>query len=186
MGLRITKVYTRQGDDGETRLGGGQKVAKDSVRIRTYGTVDELNSVIGIAQSFDPQAAVQQALESIQHQLFTLGGDLCVLQEDKNKWPMKIITAEDVEGLEKLMDGLNEELQPLEDFILPGGTKVAAFLHQARCVCRRAETLAVELSKVEKIGEHVVKYLNRLSDTLFVLARFENFKSGVNDVYWQK
>jgi len=184
--MRITKVYTRQGDDGETRLGGGQKVPKDSVRIKTYGTVDELNSVIGIALAFDPAAEIREALIQIQHDLFTLGGDLCVLEEDKHKWPMKTIKAADVEALEKLMDRLNEDLQPLEDFILPGGTKVAAFLHQARCVCRRAERLAVELSRHEKIGENVIKYLNRLSDALFVLARYENFRRGVDDVYWKK
>lgn len=186
MGLRITKVYTRQGDGGETRLGGGQKVAKDSIRIKTYGTVDELNSVIGIALAFEPTPAVKGALTNIQHQLFTLGGDLCVLEEDKQRWQMKVITEADVEGLEKLMDELNEELQPLEDFILPGGTKAAAFLHQARCVCRRAERLAVELSRKEKVGKQVIKYLNRLSDALFVLARYENFQSGMSDVYWQK
>ncbi len=99
---------------------------------------------------------------------------------------MQQIEEKHVDELEKLMDRMNEELKPLEDFILPGGTKVSAFLHQARCVCRRAETLAVALSKEEKIGESVLKYLNRLSDTLFVLARYENFKSGVQDVYWQK
>ncbi len=186
MGLRITKVYTRQGDNGTTRLGSGQEVAKDSTRIQAYGTVDELNSVVGIVISFEPIAEVKAALSKIQHELFTLGGDLCVLEEDKQKWEMQQIEINQVEALEKLMDQMNEELQPLEDFILPGGTKVSAFLHQARCVCRRAETLVVSLSKKEKIGESVLKYLNRLSDTLFVLARYENFKNGVEDVYWQK
>ena len=186
MGLRITKVYTRQGDGGETRLGGGQQVAKDAVRIKTYGTVDELNSVIGITLAFEPTPRVKDELTRIQHQLFTLGGDLCVLEEDKQKWQMKVIEAVNVDELEKLMDDLNEELQPLEDFILPGGTPVAAFLHQARCVCRRAERLAVKLSRAEKIGEQVIKYLNRLSDALFVLARYENHKRGIADVYWQK
>jgi cob(I)alamin adenosyltransferase len=186
MALRITKVYTRQGDGGETRLGGGQKVSKNSARIKTYGTVDELNSVIGIALAFEPTPTIKEALMNIQHQLFTLGGELSVLEEDKQKWQMKVIESAHVEDLERLMDTLNAELQPLEDFILPGGTKAAAFLHQARCVCRRAERLAVELSKQEKIGEQVIKYLNRLSDALFVLARYENFKSGVSDIYWQK
>lgn len=186
MALRITKVYTRQGDGGETRLGGGQKVSKDSLRIKTYGTVDELNSVIGIALAFEPADRVKVELTKIQHQLFTLGGDLCVLEEDKQSWKMKVIEAADVDALEKLMDNLNEELQPLEDFILPGGTKVAGFLHQARCVCRRAERLAIELSKVEQIGANVIKYLNRLSDALFVLARYENFKRDSDDVYWNK
>ncbi len=186
MGLRITKVYTRQGDNGTTRLGGGQEVAKDSARIQAYGTVDEFTSVLGIVISFEPIAEVKAALSKIQHELFTLGGDLCVLKEDKQKWEMQQIEIHQVEALEKLMDQMNQELQPLEDFILPGGTKVSAFLHQARCVCRRAETLVVSLSKKEKIGESVLKYLNRLSDTLFVLARFENFKNNIDDVYWQK
>ncbi|MCH7676344.1 cob(I)yrinic acid a,c-diamide adenosyltransferase [candidate division KSB1 bacterium] len=186
MGLRITKVYTKQGDKGTTRLGGGQEVAKDSIRIQAYGTVDELNSVIGIAISFEPIAEVKATLTKIQHELFTLGGDLCVLEEDKQKWEMQQIEANQVTALEKSMDRLNEELKPLEDFILPGGTKVSAFLHQARCVCRRAETLVVSLSKKEEIGKSALKYLNRLSDTLFVLARFENFKNNMDDVYWQK
>ena len=186
MGLRITKVYTKQGDKGTTRLGGGQEVAKDSTRIQAYGTIDELNSVIGIAISFEPIVEVKAALLKIQHELFTLGGDLCVLEEDKQKWEMQQIEINQVEALEKLMDQMNEELQPLEDFILPGGTKISAFLHQARCVCRRAETLVVRLSKEEDISKPVLKYVNRLSDTLFVLARYENFKNGVEDVYWQK
>ena len=186
MGLRITKVYTKQGDKGTTRLGGGQEVSKNSSRIRTYGTVDELNSVIGIAVSFEPSPDVKTELTKIQHELFTLGGDLCVLEEDKQKWEMQQIEEHHVDDLEKLMDRLNEELKPLEDFILPGGTNVSAFLHQARCVCRRAETLLVQLSREEQIGEPVLKYLNRLSDTLFVLARYENFKRGIEDVYWRK
>jgi len=186
VGLRITKVYTKKGDKGTTRLGGGQEVAKDSTRILAYGTVDELNSVIGIAISFEPSVDVRTTLTNIQHELFTLGGDLCVLEKDKKKWQMQQIKSAHVDALEELMDRLNEELKPLEDFILPGGTKVSAFLHQARCVCRRAESLVVKLSKEEELGESVLKYLNRLSDTLFVLARYENFKNGLDDVYWQK
>lgn len=184
--MRITKVYTKQGDAGETRLGGGQQISKASRRIRAYGTVDELNSVIGIALSFDMPEEIREALTKIQHELFTLGGDLCVLQEDKHKWNMSVIEATQVTDLETLMDKLNEDLKPLEDFILPGGTRVAAFLHQARCVCRRAERHTVELAREEPIGAHVLQYLNRLSDALFVLARYQNYKSGVEDVYWKK
>ncbi len=186
MALRITKVYTKQGDSGETRLGGGQKISKDSIRIKAYGTADELNSIIGLALAFQPTSKVRETLTIIQHDLFTLGGDLCVLEPDKHKWEMKEIENENIEALEILMDKLNEELQPLEDFILPGGTKVTAFLHQARCVCRRAETHVVELSREEKIGRNVLKYLNRLSDALFVLARYENFKNKIGEVYWKK
>ncbi|MFQ6112455.1 MAG: cob(I)yrinic acid a,c-diamide adenosyltransferase [bacterium] len=186
MSLRITKVYTRQGDRGETRLGGGQKVPKDSPRIEAYGTVDELNSVIGVALAFDPADRVRDALTKIQHELFTLGGDLCILEEDKEKREMPVIEATHVETLEALIDDLNKELKPLEEFILPGGTKAATFLHHARCVCRRAERLVVQLSREEKIGQHVLKYLNRLSDALFVLARYENFKKGTEEPYWKK
>ncbi|MCG8604881.1 cob(I)yrinic acid a,c-diamide adenosyltransferase [bacterium] len=186
MALRITKVYTKQGDDGTTRLGGGQEVSKDTARIHTYGTVDELNSVIGIALSFELTEIVQKTLIQVQHQLFTLGGELCVLEEDRKKWEMKEIAADDVERLEQLMDTLNEELQPLEEFILPGGGRVASFLHQARCVCRRAERLAVGLAESESVSRNVIKYLNRLSDALFVMARYENHKRGVKDVYWKK
>ncbi|MFQ5637502.1 MAG: cob(I)yrinic acid a,c-diamide adenosyltransferase [bacterium] len=186
MGYRITKVYTRKGDNGETHLGGGQTVAKDASRIKAYGTVDELNSVIGIVLAFQPSPKVQTALTEIQHQLFVLGGDLCVLDEDKKKWPMPVIEAAHVDELEQLIDKLNTELKPLEDFILPGGTQAAVFLHQARCVCRRAERLVVHLSREEKLGSHVLKYLNRLSDALFVLARYENFICGNEDVVWRR
>ena len=186
MALRITKVYTKQGDDGFTRLGGGQKISKASTRIDTYGTVDELNSVIGIVLSFEPVDDVKKALTKIQHELFIVGGDLCVLDEDKDKWEMKVIEEKNVTALEKLMDKMNEELKPLEDFILPGGTKAASFFHQARCVCRRAERLVVQLTEEADINRNVLKYLNRLSDALFVLARYENYKRGIEDIYWQK
>lgn len=186
MPVRISKVYTRQGDLGETRLGGGQKVGKDSPRIAAYGTVDELNSVIGVVLCFDPCDEVRQALVQIQHELFVLGGDLCVLEEDKGKWEMPSVREEHVSALERLIDSLNEELEPLQEFILPGGTRAAAFLHQARTVCRRAERHVVELSRAEKVGPVVIKYLNRLSDALFVLARYDNHKAGVEEVYWKR
>ncbi|MCZ6821014.1 MAG: cob(I)yrinic acid a,c-diamide adenosyltransferase [Calditrichaeota bacterium] len=186
MTMRITKVYTRAGDDGATRLGGGQKVEKSAVRIRTYGTVDELNSAIGLVVAHNPCEEVGRALNRIQHELFTLGGDLCVLEEDKATFKMQVIEKEQVRSLEKTLDTLNAQLKPLEDFILPGGTKTSAFLHQARCVCRRAESLAVQLASEESLGKQVVPYLNRLSDALFVMARFENFSSGRADIYWQK
>ncbi len=186
MPVRISKVYTRQGDQGETRLGGGQKVAKDSPRIAAYGTVDELNSAIGLALAFDPCPEVREPLQRIQHELFVLGGDLCVLEEDKGKWSMRVIEQRHVDDLERLMDRLNKELKPLEEFILPGGTRAAASLHLARTICRRAERQVVALARAEPVGAVVIKYLNRLSDALFVLARYENHAAGVADVYWKK
>jgi len=186
MKYRITKVYTKQGDNGKTRLGGGQEVGKDSIRVKAYGGVDELNSSIGVVLAFEPIVGVKNALIKIQHELFVLGSDLCVLEEDKADFKMEVITQEHVSYLETLMDKMNEELKPLEDFILPGGSKPAAFLHQARTICRRTETNVTTLSKQEKINPIILKYLNRLSDALFVLARYENYKTGRKDIYWQK
>lgn len=181
---RITKVYTRSGDDGSTSLGGGQRVPKDSSRIEAYGTVDELNSQIGVALSLELNETVASALRSIQNDLFHLGSDLCVLEEDKGKRPVPRIEARHVEALEKLMDRLSEELPTLENFVLPGGSHGAAALHVARTVCRRAERRLVALGRVEAIGEFTVRYVNRLSDALFVMARYENRRRGVPDVLW--
>jgi len=186
MGYRITKVYTRQGDTGETRLGGGQKVGKDSTRIEAYGTVDELNSTHGIVLAFDPHPKIKDSLNTIQHHLFRMGGDLCLLEEEKQKWQVPVIEEKHVSYLEQLIDTLNNELEPLEEFILPRGTTAASFLHQARCVCRRAERVAVRLSHEESINPLVLKYLNRLSDALFVLARYENHQKGLSEPYWDK
>lgn len=184
--LRITKVYTRQGDQGETRLGGGQKVAKDNIRIETFGTVDELNTSIGIALVFGCSKTAEPILETVQHLLFTLGADLSVLKEDQREWQMQAIEQKHIALLEGYIDELNAQLQPLEEFVLPGGGKTAVFLHQARCVCRRAERLAVRLAGQEEIGEFVVPFLNRLSDLLFVLSRYENKESKYREVYWKK
>ena len=181
---RITRVYTRTGDDGTTALGGGQRVPKDSIRIETYGTVDELSSEIGaaIAQGLHPRLG--EALARIQNELFNVGSDLCILEEDKEKMPVPVVQARHVEALERMMDELSQELSPLENFILPGGSPGAAQLHVARTVCRRAERLAVSLSREEAVGPFVVRYLNRLSDTLFVMARYENLTRGIPDVLW--
>lgn len=186
MAFRITKVYTKQGDGGDTRLGGGQVVRKDSIRVRAYGAIDELNSTLGLVAAADPVPTVEEILKRIQNELFTVGGQLCVLVPDQQKWQMPALAPENVQQLEEHIDKLNSELAPLEDFILPGGAAAAAFLHQARCVCRRAETLVVELAASEEIGDHLLEYVNRLSDLLFVLARYENFKRGVADVCWTK
>jgi cob(I)alamin adenosyltransferase len=181
---RITRVYTRTGDDGTTGLGGGQRVPKDSIRIETYGTVDELSSEIGaaIAQGLHPRLA--ETLARIQNELFNVGSDLCILEEDKAKMPVPVVEERHVEALERLMDELSKELSPLENFILPGGTPGAAQLHVARTVCRRAERLGVALAREEAVGPFVIPYLNRLSDTLFVMARYENLTRGIPDVLW--
>jgi cob(I)alamin adenosyltransferase len=181
---RITRVYTRTGDDGTTGLGGGQRVAKDSLRIETYGTVDELGSQIGVAVALGLAPRLAETLERVQNELFNVGSDLCILEEDKVKMPVPGVEARHVEALERLMDELSEELPYLDNFILPGGSSGAAQLHVARTVCRRAERLAVALAREEPVGRFVVKYLNRLSDALFVMARYENLKRGIPDVLW--
>ncbi|MGE5233426.1 MAG: cob(I)yrinic acid a,c-diamide adenosyltransferase [Acidobacteriota bacterium] len=181
---RITKVYTRTGDDGTTGLGGGQRVAKDSARVEAYGAVDELNSALGVALAAGLTPPLPARLAAIQNQLFHLGSDLCVREEDKSSLPGPRIEDRHVVGLEELMDELSAALAPLENFILPGGSLAAAHLHVARSVCRRAERAAVRLRREEPIGEHVVPYLNRLSDALFVMARFENRRAQLPDVLW--
>jgi cob(I)alamin adenosyltransferase len=181
---RITRVYTRTGDDGTTGLGAGGRVAKDSPRIEAYGTVDELNSQIGIVLASGVNDEIAAALRSIQNDLFHLGSDLCVPEEEKERRPVPSIEERHVAGLESLMDRLSEELPPLQNFVLPGGTPGAAQLHVARTVCRRAERLLVTLARREPVGPHTVKYLNRLSDALFVMARHENKRRGVPDVLW--
>jgi cob(I)alamin adenosyltransferase len=181
---RITRVYTRTGDDGTTGLGGGQRVPKDSRRIEAYGTVDELNSAIGAARSFGLAPELDTALAVVQNELFHLGSDLCILEADKAARPVPRIEARHVEALEKVMDKLSESLPPLENFVLPGGCPGASWLHLCRTVCRRAERVAVTLAREEPVGEFVVRYLNRLSDALFVMARFENRARGVPDVLW--
>jgi ATP:cob(I)alamin adenosyltransferase len=181
---RITKVYTRTGDDGTTGLGAGGRIAKDSPRIEAYGTVDELNSQIGLVLSSGVNDEIAAALRSIQNDLFHLGSDLCVPEEEKERRPVPSIEERHVAELESLMDRLSEELPPLENFVLPGGTPGAAHLHVARTVCRRAERLVVALARREAVGPHTVRYLNRLSDALFVMARHENKRRGVPDVLW--
>lgn len=181
---RITKVYTRTGDDGTTSLGSGDRVGKDSPRIEAYGTVDELNSVIGLALASGLNDAVAAALGPIQNDLFHLGSDLCFPEEEKERRPVPRIEERHVAALESLMDRLSEELAPLENFVLPGGSPGAAQLHVARTVCRRAERLVVALSRRETVGPHTVEYLNRLSDALFVMARHENKRRGIPDVIW--
>jgi cob(I)alamin adenosyltransferase len=179
---RITRVYTRTGDDGTTGLGAGGRVPKDSPRIEAYGTVDELNSQIGgLAAGLTEEVSPRQ---TIQNELFHLYLDLCILEEEKERVPAPRIEERHVVALENLMDRLSETLPPLENFVLPGGCLGAAHLHVARTVCRRAERLVIALSRREKIGPFTIRYLNRLSDALFVLARAENHRRDVADVLW--
>ena len=181
---RITRVYTRTGDDGTTGLGGGQRVPKDSVRIETYGTVDELSSEIGAAIALGLEPKLAETLARVQNELFNVGSDLCILEEDKARMPVPVVEERHVQALERLMDELSEELPYLDNFILPGGSDGAAQLHVARTVCRRAERLAVALARQEPVGPFVVRYLNRLSDALFVMARYENLQRRIPDVLW--
>jgi cob(I)alamin adenosyltransferase len=181
---RITRVYTRTGDDGTTGLGGGQRVPKDSLRIETYGTVDELSSAIGVALALGLDSRLAEPLRRIQNDLFDLGSDLCILEEDKAEMPVPVIEERDVAALEELMDGLSADLPPLENFILPGGAPGSAQLHVARTVCRRAERLAVALARGEPVGPSVIRYLNRLSDALFVMSRYENLQRRIPDILW--
>ena len=181
---RITKVYTRTGDDGTTALGGGQRVPKDALRIEAYGTVDELSSVLGVVIAAGVSEEMASSLTTIQNELFHLGSDLCILEEDKERMPVPSIELRHVESLEQVIDQFSEALEPLANFILPGGELGAAQLHVARTVCRRAERVLVGLSRLEVVGPHTVRYLNRLSDLLFVMARYQNFQRGVPDVLW--
>lgn len=181
---RITRVYTRTGDDGTTGLAANQRVPKDSARIESYGTIDELSSTLGATLACGLDRRVAVALGRIQNELFHLGSDLCVREEDKVHLKMPVIEERHVLALEELIDELTAELGPLANFILPGGSPGAAHLHVARTVCRRAERHLVTLSRQEAIGPHVLPYVNRLSDALFVMARYENLKKGVPDILW--
>ena len=181
---RLTKIYTRTGDGGSTGLGGGQRIPKDSPRIVAFGTVDELNSAIGVAAATGLHRKLAQMFRRIQNDLFHLGSDLCVLEEDKKKIKIPQIEERHIKLLEACIDDLQEALKPLANFILPGGSPGAAQLHVARCVCRRAERCILSLSRCEPVGKYALIYLNRLSDLLFVMARYENLKRGAKDVLW--
>ncbi len=181
---RLTKIYTRTGDDGTTALGGGQRVPKNALRIAAYGTADELNSVVGVAAASGLNERLKEMLAPTQNDLFHVGSDLCILEEDKKKIKVPLIESRHIEQLEAFIDELQKELKPLENFILPGGSLGSAHLHVARCVCRRAEREVFTLGESEAIGAHLIGYLNRLSDLFFVMARYENLKKNVPDVLW--
>ncbi len=182
--VRINRVYTRTGDDGTTGLGGGQRIPKDSLRIEAYGTVDELNSVLGVAVAAGLHESMRPTFFVIQQVLFNVGSDLCMLEEDKKRWPVPQIEERHVTQLEEWIDAWNDDLEPLKSFILPGGDPASAQLHVARTVCRRAERITIALGREEPVGRQVIPYLNRLSDLLFVASRYQAKLSGVGDILW--
>jgi len=178
MGNRLSKIYTRTGDDGTTGLGDGTRVDKDSARVAAYGTVDELNSAIGLVLASGVPERVAEVLTQAQHDLFDLGGELCIPG-------MAMIDDADITRLEETLDAFNDTLPALKDFILPGGGIAAAHCHLARTICRRAEREVVTLSRSETVRSEAIQYLNRLSDLLFVIARVLARASGHGEVLWQ-
>jgi cob(I)alamin adenosyltransferase len=180
MGNRLSKIYTRTGDDGSTGLGDGSRVPKESLRVEAYGSVDETNSAIGVVLgivSLPPQ--IRRCLTEIQHDLFDLGGELCIPGH-------VMITAAYIDRLEKELDTFNDTLPPLKEFILPGGGAAAAACHLARAICRRAERRCWSLARVENVAPQALKYLNRLSDLLFVIARVLARETPGGEVVWRR
>ncbi|QKT02685.1 cob(I)yrinic acid a,c-diamide adenosyltransferase [Ectothiorhodospiraceae bacterium 2226] len=178
MGNRLTKIYTKTGDNGTTGLGDGTRVDKDDARVEAFGCVDELNSALGVVLAHELPETVHEALTTVQHELFDLGGELCI--------PGRVDLQEAQVGrLERVLDTLNGPLPPLKEFILPGGTPAASACHVARALCRRAERRLVTLAKATTINPASLRYLNRLSDLLFVVARHLNRTAGAPDVLWQ-
>lgn len=190
--MRITRVYTRSGDRGTTALVGGQRVPKDHVRIEAYGTVDELNAVLGLARAElarcpDPAAVapVDAQLEQAQHDCFSLGSDLATRTEDR--WPqMRLLGPDDITRMEGWIDTLNADLEPLQEFVLPGGGPSGATLHLARTVCRRAERATIRLAASEDVNVHAIAALNRLSDYLFVASRWVARQLGQPEPLWDR
>lgn len=193
MAIRINRVYTRSGDDGDTGLVGGRRVPKDSPRIEAYGDVDELNAVLGLARVFNEERLdanpdhrwLDTVFRQLQNELFDLGSELATPPEGEYEGMHRVGFAE-VEGLEKLIDRCQEDLEPLKSFILPGGGRVSGFLHQARTICRRAERKVVALGRHEPVNEHVLHYVNRLSDLLFVLGRWVAKRTGEQEYLWER
>jgi cob(I)alamin adenosyltransferase len=192
MAIRITRVYTRGGDKGKTALVGGKRVPKDTPRIAAYGSVDELNAIVGLARTFNADGAasahqrrLEDLLKLVQNQLFDLGSELAT-PPDAAYEGMYRVSADDVKALESEIDGLQTDLTPLNSFILPGGGRVSAFLHQARTVCRRAERDILRLSRDEAVGDFVLPWVNRLSDLLFVLSRWVSKQLGEPEFLWER
>jgi cob(I)alamin adenosyltransferase len=177
------KIYTKTGDSGDTSLFGGKRVPKNTLRIDTYGTVDELNAQLGVVRALKPHPNVDELLDQIQNQLFVLGADLAA-PFDSAPSNFKRIQQKEIQFLEESIDSLDAQLEPLKSFILPGGSLVSAQLHAARTVCRRAERLADALGRKEEIGKFPLIYLNRLADLLFVAARYVNKLAGMEEAKW--
>jgi cob(I)alamin adenosyltransferase len=193
MAVRITRVYTRTGDKGETRLVGGKRVPKDSPRIEAYGTIDELNSIVGLARVFNEEKLsegeahrfLDSVLRQIEDELFDLGSELAT-PPDFFQEGMYRVGEREVKKLEQVMDECQKELEPLKSFVLPGGGRIGAYLHQCRTVCRRAEREILRLSRVEELNEWSLKYVNRLSDLFFVLSRWISKQTGEAEYLWQR
>jgi len=193
MAVRITRVYTRTGDAGETALVGGKRVPKDSQRIEAYGTIDELNSIVGLARAFNEEKLAEgeghrfldAVLRQIQDELFDLGSELAT-PPDFFQEGMYRVSENEVKKIEQLIDKSQEELEPLKSFVLPGGGRIGAYLHQCRTVCRRAEREILRLSRAEELSEWPIKYVNRLSDLFFVLSRWISKKTGKDEYLWQR
>jgi cob(I)alamin adenosyltransferase len=193
MPISITRVYTRTGDKGQTALVGGQRVAKDSPRIIAYGTIDELNAIVGIARTFNAERLgegehhrrLDEVLRRIQNELFDLGSELATPPAAEYEGMFKVAEPQ-VTALERLMDQCQEDLEPLRSFTLPGGGRINAFLHQARTVCRRAEREILKLSRTEPINEWALRYVNRLSDVFFVLSRWAAKRMGEQEYLWER
>jgi cob(I)alamin adenosyltransferase len=190
--VALNRIYTRTGDQGQTGLAGGQRVPKDSLRIEAYGTVDELNAFVGLSsvtcgEAVDSHlrlAILATILRRVQHELFNLGSILATLPQDVHPKQARVTDAE-IAQLEREMDAMNEDLTPLRSFVLPGGTRLNAELHAARTVCRRAERVVVALARTEEVPPEAVRYLNRLSDALFVFSRWANHVLGAPEVLWE-
>ncbi len=181
--VKLTKIYTRGGDRGQTSLGDGARVAKHDVRVAAYGTVDEANAALGLAR-LHCEGALDDILARIQNDLFDLGADLCRPESENEKGPALRMTADQTRRLEREIDEINARLAPLDSFVLPGGTPAAAYLHLARTLARRAERDMTALAEREALNSEAIRYINRLSDLLFVLARHAN-EDGAKDILWR-
>ena len=179
----MARIYTKTGDKGETGLVGGSRVSKDSLRVRAYGDIDELNSVLGLVRAFSRDDEMGSTLEGLQRDLFSVGANLAAPEQSHG---VPSITKDMIIALEKTIDGFQLQLSPLKVFILPGGAETGAFLHFGRSVARRAERNIVALSKIETVNENLVPYMNRLSDLLFVMARLTNHRQGRKEVEWHQ